>query len=543
MKKLLALALALVMVLSLVACGGGSSSSTTEETAAAAEEAAAPAEEAAAPEEEAAAPAEGDDYKVLRYGTDANCTTFNPYADLNYNSSLAMVNLVAESLWDADKDGNITPVLASFEYNDDDTLFTVHCEEGIVFSNGNPFTAEDALLTFNGFRDNGRTANMVESLDLDNAVIVDDYTLEIPVNYYDAALVCYLAIPTYCVLDAETHAEDPDYGWVIGTGPYYLDEWEESVKYVLKRNDNWRGEPGYYDEIDIFFYAEESTRYADFQAGNLDVVFLTDASYINNLGNGAMAGAKLFSQEGLSIAGLTLSINEDTTAAFADINIRKALAHCIDTPSIVESLGEGTYVVPDSLYTKDCWAYIPGTGAYEYDPELAAEYLAEAGYGVDNPLTLTVYCSNTAWNTSLTEAVQFYASVIGIDLDLTGVADFGTILPVLIANGQDISVGSPGSNSGLDPELQLQQAASTSDNGQTRVAPSGEMDEILREANSSHDQAEREELYKQFAQMYHDEYIFIPMYLNTVNYGYGEALDFGACVDMYGYPDFYQLGK
>lgn len=51
--------------------------------------------------------------------------------------------------------------------------------------------------------------------------------------------------------------------------------WEESVQYTLVRNENYWGDAPYYDEIIIKFYSEESTRYSEFQAGNLDAVYLT----------------------------------------------------------------------------------------------------------------------------------------------------------------------------------------------------------------------------------------------------------------------------
>ena len=58
--------------------------------------------------------------------------------------------------------------------------------------------------------------------------------------------------------------------------------------------------------------------------------------------------------------------------------------------------------------------------------------MEKAGYSVDNPLTIAVYAEGTAWYSKLLEAAQAYCAKVGINLDLTGVADFATILPVLL---------------------------------------------------------------------------------------------------------------
>jgi peptide/nickel transport system substrate-binding protein len=382
-----------------------------------------------------------------------------------------------------------------------------------------------------------RTSDMVASLDWENATIVDDYTVEFPVVSYDAALVSYLGNASFGAVDKETHEADSDWAWIVGTGPYVLSEWEESVRYVLTRNENYRGEAPLYDEIDIYFFTEESTRYAEFQSGNLDAIRLSEASYVNSLKSGTVSFASILTVEDSAVNGFSLASGEGTTGAFADINLRKALAHCLDINSIVESLGEGVYTVPDSLVSEDCWAYLAGTGAYEYDEAAAIEYLAAAGYSVDNPVTIAVYAESTAWNSAILEAAQSYAAKIGINLDLTGVADFSTILPALIAGENDMSISSPSSATSMDPAALLQQAGPNSDNSCLRVNDP-ELGQLYLDAASSHDQAERLELYKEFMQGYHDQYLFIPVYMAAYSYGYNsEHASFADAIDNSSYPD------
>jgi peptide/nickel transport system substrate-binding protein len=303
----------------------------------------------------------------------------------------------------------------------------------------------------------------------------------------------------------------------VGTGPYKLEKWEESVAYTLTRNDYYWGDQPYYDEIDIKFYSSESTLYSDFAAGNLDAIYVTESTYINNLASGAVSNAMLVQRAQNSVNGFTLAVNDSTKGTLSDINIRKAFAHALDIETIVNSIGEGVYLPADSILTESSWAY-ESQGVYEYDPEAAAEYLAAAGYSKDNPLTLTLVAEATSFQSALAEAAQAYLAEIGINLDISGMGDFATILPMLISGDMDVSIGSPSSESSADPAALLQQLGPDSDNDLLRIEIP-EVSSLFTQAASSRDNTERAELYAEYQEAVHDQYLFIPMWIGTLNYG------------------------
>lgn len=518
MKKLIALLLCVAMVLGLVACGG-TTSSTADSTGTAAANTNTEANAEANTNAEAGETTEDEGPHVFAYGTDANSTTFDPASDLQTNSGAFLVACVGETLWTVDTEGNITYVLAdNVDYTEE--ALTITLKEGITFSNGDAFDADDVLFTLSHAAAQPRTASMYASMNIE-AATVEGNVITIPMNYYDAALIDLLGNCNNMMLDSEVcGAEDYAFDWIIGTGPYVLKEWNESQNYIITRNENYWGEAPYYDEFDVYFYSEESTRYADFQSGKLDGVYLTEATYINNLGNGAVPGASLLTATENSVYGFEMAWNADSTAVFSDINVRKAFAHCLDIQSMVEALGEGVYTVASDLVGENSWVY-ENNGIYDYDVEAAKNYLAEAGYSVDNPLTVAVYAEGTAWNSAMFEAAQSYCAEIGINLDLAGVADFATILPVLLSGQQDMSLGQGSNGSGLDPANLLQQFGPSSDNVLIRSCATDYPDlaEKFTKAASSTDQAEREQLYKDFIKEIYDEYLFVPICQGTKNYG------------------------
>ena len=514
-NKLLALLLALVMALGLAACGNGADDSST-----------APSDEgtnSGAPVSE-----EPQGTKTFVFGSDANANTFDPATDLQTNSARALTNSVLETLWKVNNDGTVVDDLAASHEWTGDLELTVVLNEGITFSNGNPLTSDDVLYTLEHLRDSGRTASMVACVDFDKTICPDDKTIVIAMSTYDAGFYDVRA-STY-IIDRETcTAEDWNWGWLYGTGPYKLkgdgvndrSGWEESVQYTLVRNEDYWGEAPYYDEIIIKFYSEESTRFAELQAGNLDAAYVTQATYVNNLSSGSVSGSVLVQKVSQGVTGIQLAAGPDSVGAFADINVRKAFAHGIQIENMINGLGQGMYQVASSVLGADNWAYLD-VGTYEYDPDAAKAALAEAGYSVDNPLTVTVVAESTAFYTSLMEAMQGDLAQIGINLDLSGMGDFATILPTLLSGTQEVGIGGPSNGAGNDPASLLQQMGPLSDNVLMR-AQDDTLADLFNQGAAERDQAKRTEIYHEYQQYMYDNYYFIPLYQDTKNYGVAEA--------------------
>lgn len=514
-NKLLALLLALVMALGLAACGNGADDSST-----------APSDEgtnSGAPVSE-----EPQGTKTFVFGSDANANTFDPATDLQTNSARALTNSVLETLWKVNNDGTVVDDLAASHEWTGDLELTVVLNEGITFSNGNPLTSDDVLYTLEHLRDSGRTASMVACVDFDKTTCPDDNTIVIAMSTYDAGFYDVMA-STY-IIDRETcTAEDWNWGWLYGTGPYKLkgdgvndrSGWEESVQYTLVRNEDYWGEAPYYDEIIIKFYSEESTRFAELQAGNLDAAYVTQATYVNNLSSGSVSGSVLVQKVSQGVTGIQLAAGPDSVGAFADINVRKAFAHGIQIENMINGLGQGMYQVASSVLGADNWAYLD-VGTYEYDPDAAKAALAEAGYSVDNPLTVTVVAESTAFYTSLMEAMQGDLAQIGINLDLSGMGDFATILPTLLSGTQEVGIGGPSNGAGNDPASLLQQMGPLSDNVLMR-AQDDTLADLFNQGAAERDQAKRTEIYHEYQQYMYDNYYFIPLYQDTKNYGVLES--------------------
>ncbi|MDR0518469.1 MAG: ABC transporter substrate-binding protein [Clostridiales Family XIII bacterium] len=506
MKKNICFVLLFIMILTLTACGssgGGDSASPSESS--------------------------GDGTKVFVYGADANSATFDPCADLQMRSGAFLLLAAGETLWTVDEKGEKIMKLAESAEWTSDLVLTVKLREGVKYSNGNDFNADDVIYTIQHMQTTPRTEAMLANIDMDATKALDDMTVEIVFKAYDAAFMDTLGNQGFSMLDKESCDERGDFSWFIGTGPYKLagdgvndkSGWTESVEYHFVRNENYWGDAPYYDELYCKFYSEESTRYSDLVAGNLDAAYFSQATYINNIKDGTVDGATLAQFEMPGVYGLTLAAGDGSNGALKDINIRKAIAHGIDIESIVNEIGEGVYNVADSVLTPNNWAYL-NTGVYEFNAAQAKQDIDKAGYSASKPLNLRLVAESTAFNLGVAEAVQAYLSEVGINLDLSGMGDFSTILPRLIENDLEMSIGGPSNGSGNDPASVLQQLGPMSNNGLLRVTDPSLAD-LFNKGATTKDQAARVDIYKQFQQKIHDDYLFIPMWVETLNYGVSDT--------------------
>ena len=146
-KRILVLALAAVMLL-LCACGSSGGSSAPAASSGGDTAAAAPAGSSdTAPAADSAAKASAQDYDAVA-AVSLDFTTMDP-VDTSDTLSGGIQRLIMDGLFGFDDDMNQIPMLATkWEANDDATEYVLTLREGISFSNGTPWNAENGVDSF-----------------------------------------------------------------------------------------------------------------------------------------------------------------------------------------------------------------------------------------------------------------------------------------------------------------------------------------------------------------------------------------------------------
>lgn len=183
--------------------------------------------------------------------------------------------------------GELIPWLAAEQatWNEDFTVVTIPLRDGIKWSDGEPFTAEDIVFTIEMLKVNPTLSFADRVVDVAKAEAIDDVTLQITLNRTDPRFVvnafgvriwgAVRIVPKHIWegQDPNTFNNfDLEKGWPVWTGPYKLVK-ATSTEFVFdRRADWWAAETGFQDlpapERIIFVEAGPDERKAAALAAN-----------------------------------------------------------------------------------------------------------------------------------------------------------------------------------------------------------------------------------------------------------------------------------
>ncbi len=181
--------------------------------------------------------------------------------------------------------------------------------------------------------------------------------------------------------EAATGAYDPS-KVVIGSGPFLLDSYTPDVAVVFKKNSDWyeSGHP-YVDVSRAAIIPDESQQLAQFSAGNLDIVTVSNT----NLDTAQRSNPKAKVLTYLKRDGEVLVGHMNLPGPYQDVRVRRALSLAIDRDALGKAALGGKYTIGhltqpafgkwsipmDQLGDAGKW--------FKYDPTSAKQLLEAAG--------------------------------------------------------------------------------------------------------------------------------------------------------------------
>jgi peptide/nickel transport system substrate-binding protein len=183
--------------------------------------------------------------------------------------------------------GELIPWLAADQavYNDDFTAVDIPLREGVKWSDGEPFTADDVVFTINMLKENPTLIFADRVVDVTEATAPDPLTVHIELANPDPRFIvnafgvriwgAVRVVPKHIWegQDPNTFTNfDLEQGWPVWTGPYKLVN-ATSTEFVFDRRDDWWGaETGFHElpapERIIFVEAGPDERKAAALAAN-----------------------------------------------------------------------------------------------------------------------------------------------------------------------------------------------------------------------------------------------------------------------------------
>ena len=309
---------------------------------------------------------------------------------------------VVEGLSGVSPDGERYPVLAkeipSVEnglVSEDGLNLSYNLREGILWSDGQPFTCDDVLFTFEAITNPESGAVSTTGYDkVESVECADDYTVNITFAEFYAP---YLSLfgGTHVILPRHaTGAPEEMQKWVynwhpIGTGPFRIQEWVSGDHITYVPNENYRDYPDKpnLDKLIIRIIPSREVGKALIRTGEIDILWDLSEADIPEFED--MADIVVNSRPGpgserlvVNLADPELDATDDPLNnphwALGDVRVRQAIEYAIDKDFINEMLLYGL-ALPGTSELTIGWAKanLPPS---EYNPEKAMALLEDAGW-------------------------------------------------------------------------------------------------------------------------------------------------------------------
>ncbi|MFV0298866.1 MAG: ABC transporter substrate-binding protein, partial [Hyphomicrobiaceae bacterium] len=401
-----------------------------------------------------------------------------------------------------------------WEVSEDGKRITFKLREGVKWHDGTAFTSRDVAFTFmevlKTIHGRGKTT-FAGLLDVEAP---DDLTAIFVLETPNAAMMRALDSRESPILPAHIYEGtdimgNPANTGPVGTGPFKMAEYEVGSYLVLVKNeDYWDAGLPLVDRIVIQFIADAATRSAMLESGQADGVFLNmlpaqDILRLNELpdfeietrGFEAMPSAQ------------QMDFNLDNPI-LADVRVRHAIAHAIDTQWITDNIWYGLGHAGKSPLHVDQAEYYTTEGVPEYpfDMDRANALLDEAGHARGaGGMRFSLMLDPSPWGTESINAAPYIKEQlrqVGIDVTIR-TQDFAVFTTTVWTDrAHDLVLYTV--NLGVDPTIGTQRfywskafnPGVAFSNGANYANP--EVDALLEAAQVETDNAKRKEQFTEF---------------------------------------------
>ena len=479
---------------------------------------------------------EEDDQVTLRVGLTQDWEVLNPTSGYTV-AAYEVWNLHYATLTDkAADDFATTPGLAeSWEEVEPGIEYVYTLREGLTWSDGEPLTAEDVAWNINTGRDQGWD-NMVSTVANIEATAEDERTVRLVSSVPDPKL------PTMDVYLVPQHIWEPiatDYDAAtqyaaddgVGSGPFVMTEFTPGQSVVMAANPNywgWEGEEPPYDQVIFRLFENPDAMVAALQQGEIDAAQGFPASSWEALEGDPNIEVVAGQQGGFDEIAINGGAAEGQPhPALLDVEVRRAIAHAIDRPAVIEDLwfGLASPLETMSPSADPKWIpEIPEENQLTYDPDRANQILDDAGYmdtdgdGIrempdgTNPIVIR-HAVNTDGDLagSIGDLMVGWMEEIGIGVELEAY-DEDALFGVIVEGTYDTFYW--GWVPFVDPDPMLSyftEAEIGNYNDANWFDPA--YDALYTEQNQEVDPDRRVEIVHEMLTMFHDAAVYIPMYV------------------------------
>ena len=374
---------------------------------------------AALAQESPASPSAAPAQKVtFTIGVTGDLNSINPLKGIDTTEAF-VTNLMYDGLLRlAQKD--YTPeanMVDSWETSEDGLTWTFHLRDGMLWSDGEPITADDFVWTGNFINENDisswsdgyRFTDTIEATDPLTVVWTTTKPTLVPgLPGYNLLLPEHV----WSKMDLQEIREFKNWPDPVVSGPFNMTEWKQGQFWKMEARDDYFGGDPYIDELIFRVYNSPESVVQALLKGAVDYTQIPTAALFDRIKDNPDLGTAVDSAEAFWQLSFNLADDPSSTAnpAVLDKAVRGAVEHAIDRQTLIDRVVNG-YATPGSTPIApvyDYWHWEPPADvARTFDIAQANALLDDAGYADTNgdgirenpgggePLTFRLFIAST----------------------------------------------------------------------------------------------------------------------------------------------------
>ncbi len=286
----------------------------------------------------------------------------------------ALLGNVYNGLVKQDETGKIVPDLAtSWTLSPDRKTYTFKLVDNAKFTNGQQFTADDAVFSIDRVK-TAWTTSLKAAMDVvQTAKAVSPTELQVtlskPSNDWLFRMTTRIGA-MFSKTGVDKLATDP-----VGTGPYKFSEWKRGDSIVLQRNADYWGAKPYFGQVTLKYFKDPTALNNALLTGTINVIGTVQAPEALSQ---FTSNDKYQVIEGTTNGEVLLSFN-NSRPVFKDVRVRQAIRSAINHKALMDTCWAGRGKLIGSMVPPtDPW-YEDLTSVAPYDQAKAKSLLQAAG--------------------------------------------------------------------------------------------------------------------------------------------------------------------
>ncbi len=307
--------------------------------------------------------------------------------------------------------GDIEPALAeTWTVSPDGLVYDFTLRDGVTFSNGEAFTADDVKFSIERVQSAEWTISIKDGMSVVSGVEVVSptharVTLSQPSNSWLFRMTTRIGA-MFDPSGVGDLANAP-----VGTGPYTVSEFRRGDALVLARRDDYWGDAPAIGQVVLQYFDDATAATNALLTDGIDVIgtVQTPESLAQFDGD-----ARFQVIEGTTNGEVTLAMN-NASGPTSDVRVRRAIAMAIDHEAVLNTAWAGRGTLIDTMVPPtDPW-FQPLPDVTPYDPDAARALLAEAG---TPNVSLRMRIANLPYAVASAQVVQSQLAAVGIQTEI-----------------------------------------------------------------------------------------------------------------------------